>query len=112
MPKTLVAIPARMQSTRLPGKPLADICGQPMIVHVWQRAMEAAVGRVVVATDSTDVVAAIRAAGGEAIMTRSDHPSGSDRIYEALNTIDPDAEIERIVNLQGDLPTLEPALIR
>ncbi len=112
MRNTLVAIPARMQSTRLPGKPLADIHGEPMIVHVWRRAMSAEVGRVIVATDSEDVISAVRAAGGEAILTRADHPSGSDRIFEAVNKIDPDAEIDNIVNLQGDLPTLEPHLVK
>ncbi|MEQ1647374.1 MAG: 3-deoxy-manno-octulosonate cytidylyltransferase [Hyphomicrobiaceae bacterium] len=111
MRNTLVAIPARMQSTRLPGKPLADIHGEPMIVHVWNRAIAAGVGRVIVATDSQDVISAVRAAGGEAILTRADHPSGSDRIFEALNKIDPDGEIENIVNLQGDLPSLEPHLV-
>jgi 3-deoxy-manno-octulosonate cytidylyltransferase (CMP-KDO synthetase) len=111
MRTTLVAIPARMQASRLPGKPLADIGGLPMIVHVWQRAVAAAVGRVIVATDSQEVMDAVRSHGGEAVMTRTDHISGSDRIFEALNKIDLDEEIERIVNLQGDLPTLEPALI-
>lgn len=111
MTKTLIAIPARMQSTRLPGKPLADICGLPMIVHVWKRAMDAGVGRAIVATDSEDVEAAIRRAGGEAVLTRSDHPSGSDRIYEAIRNLDPEGRFDRIVNLQGDLPTLEPGLI-
>ncbi|MBV1695111.1 MAG: 3-deoxy-manno-octulosonate cytidylyltransferase [Hyphomicrobiales bacterium] len=112
MYRTLVAIPARMASTRLPGKPLADINGEPMIVHVWRRAMGAEVGRVLVATDSEDIAAAIRKAGGEAVMTRDSHSTGSDRIYEAVNKVDPDGEIERIVNLQGDLPTLEPRLVQ
>lgn len=112
MYRTLVAIPARMASTRLPGKPLADISGEPMIVHVWRRAMDAEVGRVLVATDSEEIAAAIRKAGGEAVMTRDSHSTGSDRIYEAVNKVDPDGEIERIVNLQGDLPTLEPRLVQ
>jgi 3-deoxy-manno-octulosonate cytidylyltransferase (CMP-KDO synthetase) len=112
MYRTLVAIPARMASTRLPGKPLADINGEPMIVHVWRRAMDAEVGRVLVATDSEEIASAIRKAGGEAVMTRDSHSTGSDRIYEAVNKIDPDGEIERIVNLQGDLPTLEPRLVQ
>jgi 3-deoxy-manno-octulosonate cytidylyltransferase (CMP-KDO synthetase) len=111
MKKTLVAIPARMKATRLPDKPMADIHGQPMIVHVWRRAMDANVGRVVVATDSDVIAAAIRKAGGEAIITRDDHMSGSDRIYEALQSADPKREVEFIVNLQGDLPTLDPALV-
>lgn len=107
-----IVIPARMHATRLPGKPLADICGQPMIVHVWQRAVEAAVGRVVVATDSEDIVDAVRHAGGEAVMTRADHVSGSDRVFEAISRVDPDGVCEQIVNLQGDLPTLDPKLVR
>jgi 3-deoxy-manno-octulosonate cytidylyltransferase (CMP-KDO synthetase) len=111
MARTLVVIPARMQSTRLPDKPLADIAGEPMIVHVWRRAMAAQVGRVVVATDSEAIVAAIRAVGGEAVMTRVDHTSGSDRVFEAVNTVDPDIHNDIILNLQGDLPTLEPHLI-
>lgn len=112
MQRTLVVIPARMQATRLPGKPLADIAGQPMIVHVWRRAMAAEVGRVVVATDTEEIVTAVRGAGGEAVMTRADHASGSDRVFEAANRADPEGEFEFILNLQGDLPTLEPRLIR
>ena len=84
VPNTLVVIPARMQATRLPGKPMVDIAGEPMIVHVWRRAVAANAGRVVVATDAAEVVAAIKAAGGEAVMTRADHASGSDRIFEAV----------------------------
>lgn len=101
-----------MQATRLPGKPLADIHGKPMIVHVWQRAMEANAGRCVVATDSAEILQAVKAAGGEAVMTRADHASGSDRIHEALGMIDPARKVGTIVNLQGDLPTLDPALVR
>jgi 3-deoxy-manno-octulosonate cytidylyltransferase (CMP-KDO synthetase) len=112
MQRTLVVIPARMQATRLPGKPLADIGGTPMIVHVWRRAMAAEVGRVVVATDADEIVAAVRGAGGEAVLTRADHASGSDRVFEAANRVDPEGEFEFILNLQGDLPTLEPRLIR
>ena len=84
MPNTLVVIPARMQATRLPGKPMVDIAGAPMIVQVWRRAVAANAGRVVVATDAAEVVSAIEAAGGEAVMTRADHASGSDRIFEAV----------------------------
>lgn len=112
MPKNLIIIPARMKATRLPGKPLADIGGRPMIVRVWERAMAAAAGRVAVATDSEEIAAAVRAAGGEAVMTRADHASGSDRIFEALTRLDPDSDVDRVVNLQGDLPTLEPALVQ
>ncbi len=111
MQQVLTVIPARMQATRLPGKPMADIAGEPMIVHVWRRALEAEIGRVVVATDAVEIFDVVRAAGGEAVMTRADHTSGSDRIFEAVNKVDPDADAEIIVNVQGDLPTLEPRLI-
>ena len=110
--RTLVVIPARLQSTRLPNKPLADIGGQPMIVHVWQRAMAAGVGRTVVATDSAEIAAAVQRAGGEAVMTRADHASGSDRVFEAVTRVDPRGECEVILNLQGDLPALEPGLVK
>jgi 3-deoxy-manno-octulosonate cytidylyltransferase (CMP-KDO synthetase) len=109
MSKTIVLIPARMASTRLPGKPLADVHGEPMIVHVWRRGIEAQVGEVVVATDSEPVAVAVEKAGGRAIMTRSDHPSGSDRIFEALEALDPEQRIGIVVNVQGDLPTVPPA---
>lgn len=111
MPRTLVVIPARMTSTRLPNKPLADIGGEPMIVRVWRRAMAAEVGRVVVATDSEDIAAAVRKAGGEAVMTRADHVSGSDRVFEAVSTVDPRGDAELVLNLQGDLPGMEPMLL-
>ena len=100
-----------MATTRLPGKPLADIGGVPMIVHVLRRAQEAAVGPVVVATDSEAIAAAVAKAGGRAVLTRADHASGSDRIYEALEQIDADGGAKIIVNLQGDLPTLSPSAI-
>jgi 3-deoxy-manno-octulosonate cytidylyltransferase (CMP-KDO synthetase) len=109
---TLFMIPARMASTRLPGKPLADICGLPMIVQVAHRAQEADCGRVVVAVDDADVLQAIKAAGFEAVMTSQDHQSGSDRINEALQLVDPDGRIDYIINVQGDLPTIEPEPIR
>lgn len=112
MSKTIILIPARMASTRLPGKPLADIHGQPMIVHVWHRAREAEIGEAVVATDSEAVAAAVEKAGGRAVMTRADHPSGSDRIYEALEALDPEHCVGIIVNVQGDLPTVAPGDIR
>ena len=108
----LILIPARMASTRLPGKPLADIAGRPMIVRVAERAAASGMGRVVVATDTEAVKSAVESAGFEAVMTRADHPSGSDRIYEALQALDPDGEVETIINLQGDLPTIEPEAIR
>lgn len=104
----VILIPARLAASRLPGKPLADIGGRPMIAHVLARAQEAKLGPVVVATDSEDIRAAVRAAGGCAVMTSPDHPSGSDRIFEALTRIDPAAKIRVIVNVQGDLPTLAP----
>ncbi|CAN7503760.1 3-deoxy-manno-octulosonate cytidylyltransferase [Rhizobium rhizogenes] len=109
--KTLVLIPARMASTRLPGKPLADICGLPMIVQVAKRAREAAIGRIVVAVDHDDTYAAVANAGFEVVMTRQDHQSGSDRIHEALRAVDPDGRVEIIVNVQGDLPTIDPQTI-
>lgn len=107
----LVLIPARMAATRLPGKPLADICGRPMIVHVADRARAANIGRVAIATDSQEVFAAATAAGHEVVMTASHHQSGSDRIHEALQALDPKNEIDVIVNVQGDLPTIDPAHI-
>ena len=112
MSSCLIVIPARMQATRLPGKPMLKIAGEPMIVHVWRRAMAAESGRVVVATDTEAIVDVVRDAGGEAIMTRDDHASGSDRVFEALSRLDPDEYTEFVVNLQGDLPTLQPHLIR
>jgi 3-deoxy-manno-octulosonate cytidylyltransferase (CMP-KDO synthetase) len=110
--RTLVLIPARMAATRLPGKPLLDIAGLPMIVHVLRRAEEADIGRVAVATDTAEIAAAVRANGGEAVMTSADHPSGSDRIFEAMKTLDPEGKIEIVVNLQGDFPTITPDTIR
>ena len=112
MSDTIILIPARLASTRLPGKPLADIAGSPMIVHVMRRAQLARVGDVVVATDSEAVVTAVEKAGGRAVMTRSDHVSGSDRIYEALEAIDPEHACAKLINVQGDLPTIDPADIR
>lgn len=109
---TLVLIPARMASTRLPGKPLADIAGLPMVVHVLRRAQRAEIGRAVVATDAPEIAAAVRSHGGEVVMTRSDHPSGSDRIFEALQQLDPAGKVDIVVNLQGDFPTVLPAQIR
>jgi 3-deoxy-manno-octulosonate cytidylyltransferase (CMP-KDO synthetase) len=110
--RILLLIPARMAATRLPGKPLLDIGGLPMIVHVLRRAEEAKIGRVAVATDTPEIAAAVKAAGGEVVMTRGDHPSGSDRIHEAMRTIDPGGHAEIVVNLQGDFPTIAPDTIR
>jgi len=100
-----------MHATRLPGKPLADIRGRPMIVRVWQRAVAANTGHVIVATDSEEIVKVVTAAGGEAVMTRADHASGSDRVHEAVTKVDPARDASIIVNLQGDLPTLDPQLV-
>jgi 3-deoxy-manno-octulosonate cytidylyltransferase (CMP-KDO synthetase) len=101
-----------MAATRLPGKPLADIGGLPMIVHVWRRAVEAEIGRVAVATDSREIAEAVRNAGGEAVMTASTHENGTARIDEAARKLDPDAIFDFVVNLQGDIPTVAPAAIR
>jgi len=108
----LIVIPARMASTRLPGKPLADIAGEPMIVRVMRRAQAAEVGAVMVATDSEAIAACVEKAGGRAVMTRADHASGSDRIFEALGSADPTARCGIVVNVQDDLPILEPGDIR
>jgi len=105
----LIIIPARLAATRLPGKPLADIAGEPMIVHVMRRAERAGIGPVAVATDSEAVAACVEKAGGRAVMTSASHVSGSDRIFEALAALDPEGEAATVVNLQGDLPTLDPA---
>jgi 3-deoxy-manno-octulosonate cytidylyltransferase (CMP-KDO synthetase) len=112
MSDTIILIPARMASTRLPGKPLADILGVPMIVQVLRRALAAGIGEAIVATDSEAVHAAVEKSGGRAIMTRSDHQSGSDRIFEALQALDPERRIATVVNVQGDLPTITPEDIR
>jgi 3-deoxy-manno-octulosonate cytidylyltransferase (CMP-KDO synthetase) len=109
MPDVLILIPARMASKRLPGKPLADIAGEPMIVHVWRRAMESGLGRVWVATDSPAIAKAVEKSGGSAVMTRADQATGTDRIFEALQQLDGSRNVDIIVNMQGDLPTLEPS---
>lgn len=110
--RPIVVIPARLASTRLPDKPLADIHGQPMIVRVWRRAMEADIGPVLVAAAEAVIVEAVRAAGGTAVLTDPAHPSGSDRVHEAALRHDPDGRHDAIVNLQGDLPAIDPAAIR
>ena len=109
---TIIVIPARMASTRLPGKPLADIHGLPMIVHVWKRAVEANVGQVLVAAAEVEIADAVRAHGGDAIVTDPAHPSGSDRIAEALRLRDPGGRFKFVVNLQGDLPTIDPLSVQ
>ena len=108
MADILILIPARMASSRLPGKPLADIAGEPMVLHVMRRAQASQLGPVVVATDSEAIAACVEKAGGRAVMTRADHVSGSDRIFEALDVADPRRRAAVIVNVQGDLPTLAP----
>jgi 3-deoxy-manno-octulosonate cytidylyltransferase (CMP-KDO synthetase) len=108
----VVIIPARMASTRLPGKPLADIGGVPMILRVWAQAMKAGVGPVVVAAAEEEIADAVEKAGGHAVMTHPDLPSGSDRIYAALQGIDPGGRYDTVINLQGDLPALDPAQLR
>jgi len=112
MTGAIVAIPARLAASRLPDKPLADIHGEPMIVHVWRRAMEADVGPVVVACGDQEIVDVIIEAGGNAVMTDPNHPSGSDRIFEAVERSDPDGKYDTVINLQGDLPTIDPKVVR
>ena len=109
---TIVLIPARMASTRLPGKPFADICGEPMIVRVWQRACAANIGPVLVAAAEQEIVDCVKSAGGDAMLTDPDLPSGSDRIAAALQSTDATGKYRYIINLQGDLPLIEPASIR
>jgi 3-deoxy-manno-octulosonate cytidylyltransferase (CMP-KDO synthetase) len=111
MPDPIILIPSRLAATRLPDKPLALIAGEPMIVHVWRRAIEARIGPVAVATDSQRIADAIACAGGDAVMTRADHLNGSSRIFEALEKLDPGGRHDIIVNVQGDLPTIDPAAI-
>jgi len=110
--KPIILIPARMASIRLPNKPLADINGLPMIVHVVNRAKEAGIGRVVVACAENEIKQAVEENGGEAILTNPDLPSGTDRIFEALRKCDPDGEHDVIINVQGDLPTIDPKIIK
>jgi 3-deoxy-manno-octulosonate cytidylyltransferase (CMP-KDO synthetase) len=108
----IILIPARLGSTRLPNKVLADIAGLPMIVHVLHRAREAGLGPVAVACGEAEIAAAVRDAGGTAILTDPDLPSGSDRIFAALNDLDPGQHHDVIINLQGDLPSIDPAYLQ
>lgn len=110
--RTIVLVPARLAATRLPNKPMADIAGEPMIVHVWRRAMEADLGPVVVACGEPMIVQAIERAGGQAMLADGPHASGTDRINEALQKIDPERRYDRIINVQGDLPCLDPQALR
>jgi 3-deoxy-manno-octulosonate cytidylyltransferase (CMP-KDO synthetase) len=107
----IVIIPARLAATRLPNKPLADISGRPMIWRVVARALAAGLGPVAVATDSSEIAAALDGSGAEVVMTRTDHPSGSDRIFEAIGKLDPDGRYDVVVNVQGDFPTVSPGVI-
>ena len=107
----LVIIPTRLAATRLPNKPLADIGGRPMIAHVVERALAAGIGPVAVAADSPDIAAALCSSGAETILTRPDHHSGSDRIFEALAKLDPERRHDVVVNVQGDFPTISPDAI-
>jgi len=108
----IVLIPARMAATRLPGKPLADIGGVPMVVRVMRQALAAGVGPVVVAAGDPEIVEAVEAAGGQAMATDPDLPSGSDRILAALDRLDPDGRHDAVINLQGDMPFADPAIVR
>jgi len=110
--KPVVIIPARMASTRLPGKPLADIGGVPMIVRVWAQAMKAGIGPVIVAAGDAEIADAVERAGGHAVLTHPDLPSGSDRVFAALEGVDPEGRYDTVINLQGDLPALDPAQLQ
>ena len=107
----VTVIPARLAATRFPDKPLANIDGEPMIVHVWRRAVEAGIGPVVVAAGDAAIADAVAAAGGDAVMTDADLPSGSDRVHQALEKFDPDRRHDAVINVQGDLPTIDPGVI-
>ncbi len=108
----VVIIPARLQATRFPGKPLADIHGTPMIVHVWRRAVAAAIGPVVVACGDPEIAAAIESVHGNAVLTPPDLPSGSDRVHAAVRLVDPEDQFDVVVNIQGDLPSIDPDTAR
>lgn len=110
--KTIVVIPTRLAATRLPRKPLADICGKPMIVHVWEKAIQAAIGPVIVATSDQEILDVIRSHGGIGILTDAALPTGTDRVKAAINLYDPQGNYSHIINIQGDLPTLDPSLVR
>ena len=108
----IILIPARLAARRLPGKPLADIAGVPMIVHVWRRAVAAEIGPVLVACGDREIADVVEAAGGRAVMTDPGHPTGSDRIHAAIANLDPDGAFDAVINVQGDLPLLDPGAVR
>lgn len=110
--KTLVIIPTRLAATRLPNKPLADLHGKPMIVHVWEKAMRANVGPVIVASADQAILDAVRTLGGEGVLTDPALPTGTDRVKAAMDLYDPQEKYSHIINIQGDLPTLDPSLVR
>ena len=107
----IIVVPARLAATRFPNKPLADLDGWPMIVHVWRRAIEAGIGPVLVAAADQEIADAVAEAGGQAVMTDTDLPSGSDRVHQALERYDPNHRHDAVINVQGDLPTINPAVI-
>lgn len=110
--KTIAVIPVRLGAVRLPGKPLADICGKPMIVHVWEKAMEANVGPVIIACGDQQIVDIIQSYGGNGILTDPALPTGTDRVKAAMDLYDPGGAYTHVINIQGDLPTLDPTLVR
>ncbi len=111
-PRSLIVIPARLAATRYPNKPLADIHGKPMIVHCLARALEADIGPVLVAAGDVEIADAVREAGGQAVMTDPNLPSGSDRVWAAVQEFDPEGRFDVLVNMQGDLPALDPQVLR
>lgn len=112
MQKPLLVIPTRMAATRLPNKPLADICGKPMIVHVWEKAVNTNLGPVLIASGDQEIVDVICASGGEAVLTDPSLATGTDRVKAAVDLYDPGKKYSHIINIQGDLPTLDPTLVR
>ncbi len=110
--KTLIIIPARLAAIRFPNKPLADICGKPMIIHVWEKAVKAQLGPVIVACGDQEIVDVVKSFGGEAVLTDPALPSGTDRVKAAADLYDPIGAYDFVINVQGDLPTLESFLLK